>query len=166
MGNRHFQLGTGGLAASVIGLVVLLGGGTATAVLVTTNSAILSSAVGRWEQPGNQPLSGFEVSPMILTISPDDRFAFSVAVNMNFPQMNFPEEASPAGVPDSGKFPGIGIHYDCRGTDRKSFHTLHHRRTVHQLQGQAFFGRQCHRHIIAERIDSGIDQADQGRCLT
>lgn len=104
IGNRHYQVGTGGLAIAVIGLVLLIGGGTTAAVLVTTNSAVLSSAVGRWERPGYQAGFGVEVSPMVLTISPDGRFAFSVDTKINVP------EAPPA------DFPGPGVQADCHGT--------------------------------------------------
>lgn len=111
----RFQVGTGGLVTGVIGLVILLGGGTVAAVGIATDQAnpvALSSVVGRWERPGDKPLSGFgfQTGPMILTISPDGRFEFSAAGM----QMNFPEgERSPVGGAGAG-FPVFPV--DCKGT--------------------------------------------------
>lgn len=112
IGHRQFhigrlQFGTGGLVTGIIGLVVLLGGGTA--AVVSAGTASLSSAVGRWEQGGYQQFPGFERSPTTLTISSDGRFTLSAGVKMG-----------PSGVDN---FP-----IECRGTveptkDNFTFHT-------------------------------------------
>lgn len=111
----RFQVGTGGLVTGVIGLVILLGGGTVAAVVVATDQAnpvALRSVVGRWERPGDKPLPGFQTSPTILTIFPDGRFTFSAGIQMNFPA----GERSPGGGTGAG-FPDFsGIRIDCNGT--------------------------------------------------
>lgn len=66
----RFQFGTGGLVTGVVGLVVLLGGGTVATVGAQAKPANLGSAVGRWERSGEKPLPGFETNPTVLTISP------------------------------------------------------------------------------------------------
>jgi hypothetical protein len=111
----RFQVGTGGLVTGVIGLVILLGGGTVAAVRVATNQANpmpLSSVVGRWERPGDKPNSGFgfQASPIILTISRDGRFNFSAGTRFNIPEERLPRGGT------GGGFPDFSSHYECDGT--------------------------------------------------
>ncbi len=98
----------------MIGLVILLGGGTVAVVRVATdqtNSVTLSAVVGRWERPGDKPLSGFQTNPTVLTISPDGRFTFSAGI-----QMNFPANGRPPGGDTGAGFPDFSsAHFDCNG---------------------------------------------------
>lgn len=116
IGHRQFhigrlQFGTGGLATGIIALVVLLGGGTAAVVSATAettpNTESLSSAVGRWEQPGYQQFPGFERSATTLTISSDGSFTLSAGVKMGTaesPADNFLVECSGTVEPTEGSF--------------------------------------------------------------
>jgi hypothetical protein len=107
IGNIRF--GTGGLAVGIVGLVAVLGGGTAAIVGVTSNSATLTSAVGRWAQPSQQPMTGWTVGPTELTISADGRFTFSMKAKMTIPGGMQPPPGTMS--TDFGQF-----NFDCSGT--------------------------------------------------
>ena len=83
IGNLRFD--TGGLVAGVITLIAILGGGTAAVVATTGDSVNLASVVGRWEQSAYQPMPGWTVGPIVLTVANDGRFTFSMKAKMGAP---------------------------------------------------------------------------------
>jgi hypothetical protein len=105
---KTIRIGTGWLAAIVVGLIVLAGGGTAAVVTSIGKSVDLVSAVGNWEQqPGQQLIPGWTVGPLTLAISADGRFTLSMRANIEIP-----DDAGGSGPP-----PGFGdFSFDCTGT--------------------------------------------------
>jgi hypothetical protein len=111
---KHFhigriQFGTGGLISGIAVLVLVLGGGTAAVINATSERVSLSSAVGRWERPGETPAPGFETGPAVLTVDAGGRFTFTMDVRMT---------SVPGGGPvPSGQVQGLpDLDLNCGGT--------------------------------------------------
>ncbi|TDQ00523.1 hypothetical protein [Labedaea rhizosphaerae] len=104
--NRQYRIGsirfgTGGLVSGIAVLVVALGGGTAAVVSASGDQVSLSSAVGRWERPGQQAPS-FKVGPAVLTVDDKGAFTFTMNVTISVPGQQVPGFS--------------GVSFDCHGT--------------------------------------------------
>lgn len=102
----RIQFGMGGLVSGIAVLVVVLGGGTAAVVGATAEEVSLSSAIGRWERPGEAPAPGIETGPAVLDVNADGAFTFAMEVRMS----------APAGTPaiEVPGFPNLSLN--CAGT--------------------------------------------------
>jgi hypothetical protein len=110
----RLQFGTGGLVSGIALLVLALGGGTA--AIVAGETVSLSSAVGRWERPGEKLVDGIETGPAVLTV--DDKGAFTFTMDM---RVSLPGGQTPAGFPSmnlncAGTTEAAGDHFTMRST--------------------------------------------------
>ena len=106
----------GGLVSGIIGLIALLGGGTAAVVAASTTTPVdLASAVGHWERPAGNLGQGFEMGPALLTVSANGQFDFSVDLTMSVPGNTMtPPPIPPMNIKCSGSLSPNQDHYTLR----------------------------------------------------
>lgn len=110
------QFGTGGLVSGIALLVLVLGGGAAYVGGAVGQQVSLSSAVGRWERPGEQLMEGVATGPAVLTV--DDKGGFTFTMDM---VVSFPGGQTPPGMPSmnlncGGTVEPADDHYTLRST--------------------------------------------------
>jgi hypothetical protein len=153
IGHRQFhigrlQIGTGGLVTGIIGLVVLLGGGTAAVVSAT--------AVRRVSVP--RSAGGSRGLPTVSRLrkesnDPDD------LLRRPFHTLRRRQDG-----PIRRRQLSHRVPWNC-GTDQGQFHVPHHHRIVQHIPGRAFFRRPYYRRIPGGSHTRSYN-ADQGGLLT